>query len=207
VTNDDSKEISASRRLDDESAANSVRGVMQIVIPDKFPEPRSDGYFKRCITLFSEIIEEKKGGVLFLLNSKKMVESIYRALVPVFQPKGTRLLGLGVSGGAGKTCAMFLEDPKNSVLIATKQILPQIEELEDHINVVVFQQIPFDPPDDPLLRARGNQYTNGFEQYSLPRAAIRFRDLLAELSRGNTKKTCYLLDSRIVTRDYGKFFI
>lgn len=182
---------------------------LDIKIPEKFPEPFSEGYFKKCISLFMEIIAAKKGKALFILSSKKAVDAVYKTLLPKVQQHNVKLLAIGPSGGVGKGVALFLENPQNSVLLATNQIISCLQEIEDQIEVFVFQKIPFDPPSDPLLSARSSQFKNGFEQYTLPRAIMRFRELLAELGKGKSKtaKTCYILDSRLLARDYGRFFL
>jgi Rad3-related DNA helicase len=196
---------------EEKSTGNREQGTgnekFEIKIPEDFPEPYSGGYFKRCEKLFLELIQRHKGKCLFLMSSKKAATAIYQALLPKM-PSETRLLATGPTGGIGKSTALFLENPTNSVLIVTNQILPHLGEIEDHIEVVVFQKIPFDPPDDPILSARSKQFENGFEEYTLPRAIMRFRGILAELraSSKNTPKTCYLLDSRLKTRDYGNLF-
>lgn len=171
-----------------------------------FPSPYSSGYFKKCVGLFSEIIDTNKGKSLFLMSSKKAVEAMYSALLPHAEAAGVKLLGVGPSGGVGKSLAIFLNKPAGSVLISTNQILPYIQDIEQHIDTIVFQKIPFDPPSDPLLSARAARFENGFEQYSLPRAIMRFREILNILGRGS-KKTCHLLDSRLLSRDYGLKFI
>ncbi len=180
---------------------------LQTHIPKDFPDPYSEGYFKRCIKLFLEIIEQKRGKSLFLMSSKKAVEAVYQALSPKMKKLDVRLLGIGPSGGMGKSLALFCEDPANSILLSTNQILPHLPEVEDQLEVIVFQKIPFDPPDDPILSARSKFFDNGFEQYTLPRAVTKFREILAELGSSSTPKTCYLLDSRLKNRTYGRFFI
>ncbi|MBI2639195.1 hypothetical protein HYW83_06450 [Candidatus Peregrinibacteria bacterium] len=198
------KEIKMEREIQ-----NTGYGNLNIKIPDDFPEPYSEGYFKRCIKLFTEIICEKRGRVLFLLSSKKTVAAMYQALLPKIQPIGIRLLAMGPSGGKGKSLALFKENPEKSALLSTNQILPNLQEIENDIDIAVFQKIPFDPPNDPILANRSKQFENGFEQYTLPRAITRFREILAELGKSaqNKSKTCYLLDSRLKNRDYGKLFI
>lgn len=183
-------------------------GKLNIEIPDGFPEPFNPGYFKKCLNLFMDIIEENKGGVLFLLGSKKSVEAFYQAMLVQTQKFGTKLLAVGPSGGMGKSLALFAENPAGSALITTNQILPFLDEIEEKINVVVFQKIPFDPPYDPVIQSRGKQFSNNFTDYCLPRAVCRFRELMNELNESATKQiTCYILDSRLRSRDYGKKFL
>ncbi|MBI5413413.1 hypothetical protein HZA42_03650 [Candidatus Peregrinibacteria bacterium] len=179
---------------------------LNVKIPEKFPEPNSEGYFVRCTKLFIEIMEEKKGRILFLANSKKTVEAMYQALLPELQDRKINLLAVGLSGGVGKSLALFLDDPEHSALLTTNQILPYFHEIEDKLDVIIFQKIPFDPLSDPLISARGKLFENSFEQYSIPRAASKFRELMLELGKG-TPKTCYLLDSRVLSRAYGQLFI
>lgn len=179
---------------------------LDIKIPEKFPEPNSEGYFKRCTKLFTEIMEDKKGRILFLANSKKTVEAMYQSLLPELQNRKINLLAVGLSGGVGKSLALFLDDPDHSALLTTNQILPYFHEIEDKLDVIIFQKIPFDPPSDPLIKARGSLFESSFEQYSIPRAASKFRELMLELGKG-TPKTCYLLDSRVLSRSYGQLFL
>lgn len=185
--------------------------LLDLKIPEDFPEPFSGGYFKACIKLFMKIIEEKRGRCLFLLSSKKAVEATYQTLLPKMPKLDVKMLAVGPSGGIGKSLALFLENPEKAVLFATNQILQHLEQFEHQIDTIVFQKIPFDPPSDPLLSRRSSFFENGFKDYTLPRAIMRFREILAELGRDKGKndqpKTCHLLDSRLLSRDYGELFI
>lgn len=200
--------VSSSRKLEYRDSRLRGNDTLEIKMPEDFPEPYSEGYFKRCIKLFLQIIQEKRGRCLFLLSSKKTVTAMYQTLLPKM-PEGVKLLGVGYSGGIGKSVALFSENPESAVLLSTNQILPHLEEIEENIDVIVFQKIPFDPPDDPLLACRAKMFDDGFKEYTLPRAIIKFRDLLAELraSAKNKSKICYLLDSRLKNREYGRLFI
>lgn len=133
---------------------------------------------------------------------------MYQTLLPKM-PNGTRLLGVGYSGGVGKSVSLFRENPEQTILLATNQILPHLPEIEDFIEIIVFQKIPFDPPFDPLIHARNKLFRDGFKEYTLPRAVMKFRELLGELRASAKKqpKICYLLDSRLKNRDYGMLFI
>lgn len=179
---------------------------LDIRIPEDFPAPSTEGYFKKCLSLFTEIIEKKNGESLLLLSSKKAVEAFYSALLPKAEEHGVKLLGVGVSGGTGKSLALFLENPKGCVLLATNQIMPYLHEIEEEIDIIVFQKIPFDSPSDPLCKIRSSRFKNGFNEYTLPRAIMKFRELLTEFSRGKAK-ICHILDSRLQNREYGRMFI
>lgn len=187
--------------------SDSTFSLPSLTIPENLPEPFSEGYFKRCLQLFLQIIREKKGRALFLMSSKKSLEATYSALLPECKKNGVALLGVGPSGGLGKSMSLFLRDPEHSILLTTNQILPKLQEVEDYLDIVVFQKIPFDIPVDPLIVARSKFFDSGFENYTLPRAVAKFRELLVEFSESPTPKTCYLLDRRVKSREYGKLFL
>jgi len=179
---------------------------LSIEIPEKLPAPFSENYFKICEKLLLELIEAKKGRCMFLLSSKKVVEITYKMLLPK-TPPDVKLLAVGNSGGMGKSLALFSESPANSVILVTNQILPHLQEIESEIETIVFQKIPFDPPSDPVLKARSQQFDDPFNEYTVPRASIKFREFLNELGRGDKPKTCFILDSRIKEKDYGNLFL
>ena len=117
---------------------------------------------------------------------------MYSALLPETEKLGVKLRAVGASGGMGKSLALFLENPTGSVLLATNQILAHFEEIEDKIKVVVFQKIPFDMPFDPLFPAVQTFSEMDLKLFSSARI-MRFREMLIDLSKNETTKTCYIL--------------
>ena len=69
-------------------------------------------------------------------------------------------------------------------------------------------KLPFDVPTHPLFSARSEKYQTPFFEYSIPRAVIKFKQGFGRLIRSedDTGKVL-LLDSRIVTKKYGKIFL
>ncbi len=193
-------------RIDENS---NIRDHIEIKVLDDFPEANALGYFKRSMELFSDIIEERRGGCLFIVSSKKAAAAYYRALKSFCESRDVHLYAAGTSGGSGKTATLFLHDPDHSVLFLTPHSLPQHLDVIRHINTMAFQKIPFDPPSDPVVSARSNLCENAFDQYSLPRAIMKLRHILWQFARLShaPQKTCYLMDSRLTTRSYGKHFI
>jgi len=181
--------------------------------PTGFPEPNTSGYFESCRALFIKLIQEHGGRCLLLVNSKQSAQAFYKALVEPAGALGTRLLAFGQSGGVGKILSIFKEDPDHSVLIATNALVDHIDEIDHEIEVIAFQKIPFENMYDPLLRARSEQFKNGFAEYSLPKAVMRFRSILHRLGKDRPlpkeqkQKICFLLDSRVMSREYGKYFM
>lgn len=68
-------------------------------------------------------------------------------------------------------------------------------------------KIPFAPPDDPVLIARGQQYENSFDDYTLPMTISQIKKIVTHLSGLFPKHETpqiYLLDERIKSKNYGK---
>lgn len=191
------------KEISEEFVSESSAATPNIVIPDNFPEPNTEGYFNRCLDLFADIMQKSRGKSLAIMASKKGVQAIYSALLRESQRYNVKLIAIGLSGGRGKSLALFLEHKDSAMLLSTWQIMADISEIEDELETVVFQKIPFDPIDDPIHKLRSSQFEDGFKQYTLARAMMRFRELIAELRRTKVK-TCYILDSRIRTREYGR---
>lgn len=198
-----------------------------LTIPDFFPEPNTEGFFKECLVLFKRLIETHKGRCLFIVNSKQAAYMFHSALNDFAQSLGVRILSIGQSGGVGKVLTHYNDDPDHSVMIATNALLPQVEELLTKADVVVLNKVPFDPPFSAVFKVRSSQFEDAWNDYSLPRALIKFKHMLVmlgyghrlsdgapqdggnstnELQKPRQKQLC-VLDSRLKTKGYGKLFI
>jgi DNA polymerase-3 subunit epsilon/ATP-dependent DNA helicase DinG len=63
-------------------------------------------------------------------------------------------------------------------------------------------------PTDPLFAARSEQFEQPFQQYSLPRAALKFRQGFGRLIRSSSDRgVVAVLDSRIFAKSYGATFM
>lgn len=77
---------------------------------------------------------------------------------------------------------------------------------------VIIVRLPFAVPDEPLVKARidriAAQGRDAFREYSLPQAILKFRQGVGRLIRtAGDEGLVVILDSRIFTRWYGKYFL
>ena len=78
----------------------------------------------------------------------------------------------------------------------------------DALSLLIMTRLPFVPPTDPVLRARGEQYDNEFMEFSLPAAILQFRQGIGRLIRTQSDRgAAVILDGRITSRRYGRHFI
>jgi Rad3-related DNA helicase len=69
-------------------------------------------------------------------------------------------------------------------------------------------KLPFDPPDDPLIVARSQKYTDSFKEFQLPRAILKFKQGFGRLIRTSEDTgSIVILDTRVVQKSYGHKFI
>lgn len=182
---------------------------VKIIIPEDLPlDPREEAYLSDCENLINQIIQTNGGRTLVLFTSKKDLSRIFHHLAPQLKHQGFNLLAQGISGGRGKIISHFMDEPESSALMGTNSFWEGIDLVGDLLNCLVIQKLPFDPPEDPIFRARSRRFRNEFNDYSLPRAILRFKQGFGRLIRsaqdtGNT----IMLDSRLVHKEYGKNFL
>ncbi|MEK7529172.1 MAG: exonuclease domain-containing protein [Patescibacteria group bacterium] len=175
-------------------------------IPSDIPGPNTNGYFSKYIEILKKSMDEFGGATLVLLQTKKALEATYLRLMPEANARSMHLLAQGLSGGRGKVIELFATDPGTTMLIGLQSLLELIEPIEDDLKCVLFQKIPFDFSTNPLFKMRPQRYRNGFEEYTVPRALLRFKKILAELNRGGARKII-ILDRRLLERDYARGFL
>ena len=98
------------------------------------------------------------------------------------------------------------------MLFATDSFWEGVDAPGETLQVVVLCRLPFRVPSEPILRARmaaiERRGGNPFAELSLPDAVVRMRQGFGRLMRRHDDQGVVLiLDSRIVTRQYGGVFL
>ncbi|HUL00842.1 MAG TPA: helicase C-terminal domain-containing protein [Nitrospirota bacterium] len=105
----------------------------------------------------------------------------------------------------------LIEQFKNipdTVLMGTASFWQGIDIPGDALQCVVIAKLPFAVPDEPIIEARLERLKNPFFEYQVPQATLLFRQGFGRLIR--TKTDCgavAVLDSRILSKNYGKWFL
>ncbi len=96
----------------------------------------------------------------------------------------------------------------NKVLMGTASFWQGIDVPGDALQCVVIAKLPFAVPDDPIVESRMEKLKNPFYEYQIPQATLLFRQGFGRLIRTKTDRGAIaVLDSRIITRNYGKSFL
>ncbi len=181
---------------------------VKILIPEDMPEPKDEQYIKDCTNLIEKIITINQGRSLVLFTAKKDLSKTFHELAPKLKNIGINLLAQGITGGRGKILAHFRDEPKTSSILGLNSFWEGVDLIGENLNCLIIQKLPFDPPDNPLLSARSQKYSDTFNDFALPRAILRFKQGFGRLIRSSSDiGTVIILDSRLVTKNYGSVFL
>lgn len=144
---------------------------------------------------------------MVLFTAKKDLSQVFHELAPKLKIEGLNLLGQNISGGRGKIISHFIHEPEKCAILGTNSFWEGVDLIGNILTCVVIQKLPFDPPDDPIIHARSLHFEKPFEQFTLPRAILRFKQGFGRLIRSsNDTGAVVILDSRLVQKSYGREF-
>src|SRR5450755_1613741 len=98
---------------------------------------------------------------------------------------------------------------RNPVLFATASFWEGVDVVGEALSCVIVDRIPFPPPDDPVLQARGVAVReaggDAFDELMVPAAVLRLKQGLGRLMRSasDVGLMC-VLDGRLETMSYGR---
>lgn len=157
---------------------------------------------------FQKLIRKVGGGMMGLFTSHGALERVYLHLMESFTAKDPKVLAQRISGGRAKVMKAYMHDPENSVLLGTNSFWEGVDIQGKALTTLVIHKLPFDVPNDPIFKARGELFGNSFMEYSVPRAILRFRQGFGRLIRSKKDYgVLIVLDNRVLTKDYGKMFL
>lgn len=151
------------------------------------------------------------GGAFVLFTSFSTLNQVARVLQPKTDRLAMPLLVQGRDGSRTAILQRFREDER-SVLLGAASFWQGVDVRGRGLRNVIITKLPFDPPDRPLVQARGeliqSRGGNPFMEDALPRAVLRFKQGFGRLIRSKDDHgRVVILDDRVITTRYGKAFI
>ncbi len=181
---------------------------VKIIIPEDLPEPKEPEYIEECQKVIDEVIIRNGGRALVLFTAKRELAKVFHDLAPKLKKVGINLLAQGLTGGRGKIISHFQDEPASCAILGTNSFWEGVDLIGPVLTCVIIQKLPFDPPDDPIVQARSAKFRRPFDEYSLPRAILRFKQGFGRLIRSaRDTGSVVILDSRLVQKAYGRDFI
>ncbi len=147
------------------------------------------------------------GRTMVLFRSYSAMNQVTKRIQDDLEASGLVLLRQGRDGSAASIVEALRKDPK-SVAFGVAALWTGVDIPGDALSLLIMTRLPFAPPNDPVLKARGEQYDNEFMEFSLPSAVLQFRQGIGRLIRTQSDLgAAVILDGRVVSRRYGQRFL
>lgn len=182
------------------------------IIPKDMPPPSdSEAFSFACRQKLETLISLTEGKAFVLFTSYRMLNQIAELMLPWFEVNGWSLLKQGDGLSNQRLVEEFKRDT-HSVLFGTDSFWTGIDVPGEALSNVIIVKLPFAVPDHPVTQARLEKITfgggNSFMDFSVPEAVLKLRQGVGRLIRSRTDTGIIaILDSRIVTKHYGKAFL
>ena len=184
---------------------------MKVCIARDMPEPDSDEYARALPAWIMRSIDRSQGKALVLFTNASLMRAMAEHLADAFDDRGWRLLVQGPERSRHLLLQEFKSDV-HSVLFGLESFWMGVDVPGEALEHVVITKLPFAVPNHPLIEARlesiARQGGNAFLEYTLPEAILKFRQGSGRLIRSRSDTGLItVLDSRIIRKRYGRFFL
>lgn len=185
-----------------------------LLIDNAMPDPARTGeeaYNLAVAEALMQYITATGGNTLVLFTSHKQMRYMFDQLYEPFRQIGLELFADGINGRR-HTLINEMKNNRHAVIFGANTFWEGIDLPGDSLKSLIIVRLPFVPPTLPLTEARleelAKEGKNGFADYSLPQAVLRFRQGYGRLIRTiNDCGIVIVLDKRLTTKRYGTVFI
>lgn len=180
-----------------------------LYVPTQLPDPNTQHYTESIIQAVLPIIKANGGRAFILCTSLRNMQQIYELLQEVFDQEQLEL-PLLLQGQETRTALLDrFRKLGNAVLVGSQSFWEGVDVRGRALSLVIIDRLPFASPDDPVLSARIEKYTqegrNAFLEYQLPHAIISLKQGAGRLIRDEHDRGVLMIcDPRLVSKPYGK---
>jgi ATP-dependent DNA helicase DinG len=189
--------------------ANNAR----LYVPPRFPKPNEAGHAMAVAELAARCAAALNGRTFVLTTTLRALPLVADTLRAGLDAAGATQVEVLVQGSGPKRALLqrFLAAPA-AVLVGSQTFWEGIDVPGDALQCVLIDKLPFPPPNDPLIEARGRQLEsegrNPFNECFVADAAVSLKQGAGRLVRSETDRGLLVVcDPRIATMPYGRRLI
>jgi ATP-dependent DNA helicase DinG len=187
---------------------------VSVYLVKDIPDPQKEKSFLYTDKLkywLNYFINHTAGKALVLFTNSYLMKTIGSEMKDELVEKNINLYIQGDGDSRKNILGKFKKDT-NSVLFGLDSFWLGVDVPGESLSNLIITKLPFQVPDHPLIQARlefiEEKGGNSFMDYSLPEAVLKFRQGFGRLIRSKSDTgIIVILDSRILTKSYGKYFI
>jgi ATP-dependent DNA helicase DinG len=186
---------------------------VKVYVEAYLPEARTQEqeFLTGATKAIKKYLSQTHGKAFILFTSFKQLHQMEQNLQKFCDQHELTLLAQGKGKDRSSLLEKFRRDT-NSVLLGTDSFWQGVDVPGESLSNVIIVKLPFSVPDHPLLQARLEKIRDKggspFFDYQLPEAILKFKQGFGRLIRTQTDKgIVVILDSRVVTKNYGRAFL
>ena len=179
-----------------------------VYVARDIPEPTdAHGHQRATEDALIHLAKATGGRMLALFTSYAQLQKTARAIEGPLASADITIYQQGEGASPSALLDVFKETSR-AVLLGTRAFWEGVDVPGEALSVLVIVKLPFDVPSDPIIAARAESFDDPFNEYNLPEAILRFRQGFGRLIRTQTDRgVVAVLDKRILSKQYGKFFL
>lgn len=186
------------------------RAQSSIHIPSDIAEPGDPAFTAQLVASLGELLVACGGRAFVLFTSYAQLRYAADTLRDLLERHG---LSLWVHGEAPRLQLLTgFKETAGSVLFGTDSFWEGVDVQGEALSLVVIAKLPFEVPTHPVAQARTQRLRerglNPFENYSVPRAALKLKQGFGRLIRSASDRGAVVIyDRRLLTRRYGQVLL
>ncbi len=194
---------------------SQVRVIVDTTVPSpgyqRNRNPNEESFDDAIASRVHDQVVATDGGAFVLFTSFNLLYKTADRLRGPLESLGMRVWVHGRDGSRTQILDEFRSHDRG-VLFGAASFWQGVDVRGSALRNVIITRLPFDPPDRPIVEARGEKIRESggdpFRDDALPRAVIRFKQGFGRLIRSATDSgQVVILDPRVLKTGYGKSFL